>query len=99
MKIDLYTKSILTIIAFALVALVMENFIQRADAKNKASQIVGICATNSSKCVAHYDSDKEGISYLGVLDAYAFEQLKGVNMQLKSILQNIEEINSNIKVK
>ena len=97
MKIDLYTKSILTVIAAALVGLMMQNFIPLADAKTQASQVVGICATNSNKCVAHYDSNKEGVSYLGVLDAYAFEQLKGINLQLKSLVKNTEEINKKLQ--
>ena len=97
MKIDLYTKTVLTFIAFSLTFIALQNFIPRADAKIKATQAVGICAVNSEKCVAHYDSNKEGVSYLGVLDAYAFEQLKGINQQLKLIEQNTSEINNLIQ--
>ena len=97
MKIDLYTKSILTIIAFALVVLSLQNFTSDADAKYQASDIVGICALNSEKCVAHYDSGEEGVSFLGVIDSYAFQQLKVINTQLKVIVTNIEEMNDKMK--
>ena len=97
MKIDLYTKSILTIIAFSLVVISLQNFTSDADAKYQASNIVGICALNSEKCVAHYDSGEEGVSFLGVIDSYSFKQLKGINSQLKVIVTNIQEMNNKIK--
>jgi hypothetical protein len=66
MKIDLYTKSVLTVIAFSLVAIVIQNAISDAHASGKGIQKVMICDPLYDRCarVADTKVGKETVDVL-----------------------------------
>ncbi|MCK8786642.1 hypothetical protein M0638_19895 [Roseomonas sp. NAR14] len=52
MQTDRYTKSVLTVIAAALVALVVQNAVPKAEAQNRAVQPVALCSMSGDQCVS-----------------------------------------------
>ena len=64
MKVDLYTKTILTVIAIALVSISSQNFIKNAEADNHI-QKVAICNIQGEFCtkVTKYNGNDTIITY------------------------------------
>ena len=87
MKIDLYTKSMLTIIAVGIVALVIQNFTTSAEAQfgNRGIQKVALCARVVDKCVEYYDADKSFLT-LSVVDTRVLSQLEFLNKQIAMLV-------------
>lgn len=65
MKVDFYTKSILTIIALALSVIAMKEFPPSAEATSSDVQKVAICSENGKDCIGIYRS-KDNALLLGV---------------------------------
>ena len=87
MKIDLYTKSMLTIIAVGIVALVIQNFTTSAEAQwdNRNIQKVEICSESHTRCVGNY-TPKGRLPSLMVHDMIVSSQLDFLNKQIAMLV-------------
>ncbi|MFQ5993330.1 MAG: hypothetical protein ACE5NA_12915 [Nitrospiraceae bacterium] len=60
MKINLYTKSVLTIIALSLATLALQDIVPEVNAEQQGIQKVAICDPISSRCARVGTASKEG---------------------------------------
>jgi len=104
MKIDLYTKTVLTVIAIALSAVAFQNIIPNADAQLSSQvQKVELC-TEEGNCTMLYtnESSGEGNYVVGVSDLHMFNLAKNgfnaINRQLTAISRQMKaNTNSNFR--
>ena len=90
MKIDLYTKSMLTIIAVGIVALVIQNFTKPAEAQFGGVDKVALYHKDGDMRIGvKRNKANPGLGYLNVVDDIASNQRVTISNQLEFLNKQI----------